>query len=65
LQEPPDARGFDAAAREQQRAEADDGRADRHDAARAEPVHRDARDEAERGIAVVEEPGDRRDTERR
>ena len=45
-----------AAEGEQQRPDADSGRAERHDAARAEPVEEDAGDQRKRRVAPVEEP---------
>ena len=53
------------AGREHQRADADRGRADRDDLARPQSIQRDAGDEAERRVAVVEEADHRRDAQRR
>ena len=59
LQEAADAGERRIAGREQQRADADERGAERHDLARTELVHRDAGDQAERRVAVVEEPDQR------
>ena len=49
---------------EQQRADADRRRADRHHPARPQPVHRHAGDQAERRVAVVEQADHRRHAHR-
>ena len=49
------------AAGEHQRTDADRCRADRNNAARSKPVHRDTGNQAERGVAVVEKARHRRD----
>ncbi len=48
---------------EQQRPDADRRRADGHDRARPQAIHRHAGDQAERRVAVVEEPDQRRDAD--
>ena len=61
LKKASDAREVAVAGREHQRADADGGRADRDHLARPQSIERGAGDEAERRVAVVEQPDHRRD----
>ena len=63
LHEPADAAQSGIAGREQDRADRHGGRAKRHDLAWAELVHGDARDEAERRVAVVKQADQRGDAD--
>ena len=65
LDEAAEARELGIPRREQQRADADGGRANGNHLARPEAIHRRARDQAERRVAVVEQADHRGDAQRR